>query len=173
MVGYGYILLGVGENKNAPEDAYIILFFTISLILVCLKIVFDTGYAFRRDQLVIYRIFKKNILIQNSEGDKNEMSEIFPAYYNPLKKFYLKEGKIKMYNRGVIFLLPALHNTVALVLNVCIVFVFAAFIDKIKDIEWRIIIPAIIAFSGVSISIVLNKNRRLKKLYFPFLKQVE
>jgi len=113
IVAYGYLILKIDEANFNVTVIFFMLIVVEIFLSIYFKIIYDEGFAFRRDQIVVYRILKRHGLVSVSEeNDKNNVYT-FPYYYNVLKKFNYKDGKLKTKKCGMRFLMPAFHNTLA------------------------------------------------------------
>lgn len=166
IAGYAYLLLNLDVFKADPYVVMFMVLFTEILLMIYFKIIYDEGYAFRRDQLVVYRILKKHHLIAENEKENADPSKIFPHYFNPLKKFDTSGEKLKKKNNMQLFLMPAFHNTLAAAILVMQITVYVSFYVKFRDIyAWYWLL--VLAGMNVSVcaGIVYRKNIWLERLY--------
>ena len=141
--------------------------FTEILLMIYFKIIYDEGFAFRRDQLVVFRILKKHRLIAESEKEDADLNKIFPHYFNPLKKFDCTGEKLARKNRKQFFLMPAFHNTLAAAILVMQITVYISFYVKFQDSYAWYWLPALAILNlSLCTSIVIRKNKWLEELYF-------
>lgn len=143
-------------------DKSVILFmliFTEILLMIYFKIIYDEGYAFRRDQIVVYRILKKYGLIAETNGEDSDKNKVFTFYYNPLKKFEYINGKLRTKKKGIIFWLPAFHNTLAAAIFIIHLLVYGSFFIKIRhNYFWFLLLILAFITSSISLNIVIRKH---------------
>lgn len=164
IVGYGYLLLKIDEANCEKEVVFFMLIVVEIFLSIYFKIIYDEGFAFRRDQIVVYRILKKHGLVSASEeNDKNTIYS-FPYYYNVLKKFNYIDRKLKTKNKCEIFLMPAFHNTLAGAILSLQILLLLSFLITYCD-KWWWIIPPFIAIIIISFTTYFRKNKCLKNLY--------
>jgi len=165
IAGYAYLLLNIDVVK---ADKYVVMFmvlFTEILLMIYFKIIYDEGFAFRRDQLVVFRILKRHGLIAECEGEDCDINKIFPYYYNPFKKFDYT-SKLKRKKRWQFFLMPAFHNTLASSILVMQITVYGSFYVKFMDTyAWYWLVALVSLNFFICIRIVLRKNKWLVELY--------
>lgn len=165
IAGYAYLLLNIDVVK---ADKYVVMFmvlFTEILLMIYFKIIYDEGFAFRRDQLVVFRILKRHGLIAECESEDCDINKIFPYYYHPLKKFDYA-GKLKRKKRRQFFLMPAFHNTLASSILVMQITVYGSFYVKFMNTySWYWLVALISLNFFICIRIVLRKNKWLEELY--------
>jgi hypothetical protein len=164
--GYGYLLLKLEIEKYDVKVVLFMLIFAEILLLIYFKTIYDEGFAFRRDQLIAYRILKKYELIAENESQNSFKNKPFTFYYNPLKKFDYIDGKLKLKIKYHFFLMPAFHNTIAMAIFFLQILLYGSFCIKITDFSfWVIVVVFALLTSTISIIIVLRKNAWLKTLY--------
>lgn len=169
VFGYGYILFGFSKNQFDNADILMAWISMETLLLIGLNLIFDMGFAFRRDQLVVYRIRKKyGLIAQNENEDDNK---VFPYLFNPLKKFKLINNKIKTRDFEP-FLLPGFYNIFAgLLFLFQLISVYAYYLKTTTNIG-TIIIFLILACS-ISFWIYFRKYIKLKQMYANEIKREE
>jgi len=176
ITGYGYLLLNLEIENYNPIVVLFMLIFAEILLLVYFKVIFDEGFAFRRDQLVAYRILKKYDLVAESEEQNNEKSKPFTYYYNPLKKFKYENGKLSTKQKTMVFWMPAFHNTLAAAIFLIHFLIYASFLIRIliysstiirinHCVFTTIVILLFILTSIISLNIVIRKHNWLKRIY--------
>lgn len=166
IAGYAYLLLNIDLVKVDETTMLFMMIFTEILLVIYFKIIYDEGFAFRRDQLVVFRILKKYGLIAESESGDRDPNKVFPFYYHPLKKFSYTNSGLRIKQKVQLFLMPAFHNTLAASMFVMQVTVYLSFYVKFKDsYSWRWPVAFIVINCCIIFSIVLRKNVWLKKLY--------
>ncbi|HRK82533.1 MAG TPA: hypothetical protein PLZ12_13895 [Saprospiraceae bacterium] len=164
--GYGYLLLKFEIEKYDVIVVFFMLIFAEMLLLIYFKTIYDEGYAFRRDQLIVYRILKKHELIAENENQNSNKNKPFTFYYNPLKKFDYINHELKTKTKHLFFIMPAFHNTVAMAIFFMQILLYISFCIKISHFSfWVIAIVFALLTSSISIIIVLRKNSWLKKMY--------
>jgi hypothetical protein len=174
IAGYGYLLLKIEMEKYDKAVILFMLIFTEILLMIYFKIIFDEGYAFRRDQIVVLRILKKYGLISETIGDDSDKNKVFTFYYNPLKKFEYINGKLRTKQKGIIFWLPAFHNTLAASIFIIHLLVYGSFFIKIRDhYFWLLLLILAFITSSISLNIVIRKHSWLKKIYIQEFKANE
>ena len=161
--GYGYVMSRLGKEFELI-DAYGILLFAVTILLSCMKLVYDLGFAMRRDQLVVFRIRRKYQLIAESEEDIQNGNKVFPYYFSPLKKFQFKDDKLTAKKKMTFFWMPALHNTISSFIVIGIFFLFATFQIK-TNANWAISILMWLCSFICIIVIDRRKHHWLKRLY--------
>ena len=166
IAGYAYLLLNINVVNADKNVVMFMVLFTEILLLIYFKIIYDEGFAFRRDQLVVFRILRKQRLIAETKEEDADLSKVFPHYFNPLKKFDNSGKKIRKKNRSQIFLMPAFHNTLAAAIMVMQITVYVSFFVKFKEVfawYWLVALVALNLF--ICASIVQRKNKWLVNLY--------
>lgn len=166
IAGYGYLLLKFEMEKYDKIVIFFMLIFTEILLMIYFKIIYDEGFAFRRDQIVVYRILKKYGYIAESEKEDSQKDKVFTFYYHPLRKFECINGKLKTKKKHVIFWMPAFHNTLAAAIFLIHLLVYCSFYIKIRDYKFWIFLSILVLItSSISIIIVKRKHSWLKELY--------
>jgi len=162
---YGYLLLKIDEAKYNSIIIFFMLIIVEIFLSIYFKIIYDEGFAFRRDQIVICRILKKHGLISEFKEDDEKKNIIFPYYYNILKKFQFTNGKLTTIKKGEIFLMPAFHNTLAGAIILLQTLLYLSFYLIIKEYPlWQIISFSLLTLY-CSINTVVRKHKWLMKLY--------
>jgi len=166
IYGYGYLLLKMNKEVLDNKTLFFMLLFTQTLLIIYFKIIYDEGYAFRRDQLIVLRILKKYGLIACNVAEEKDNKKVFTYYYNPLKKIILKNGEVKRMHWWQLFLLPAFHNTLAGAIFLIHCLLYFSFFFIVQE---RLYINIVIIMSVISILftliIVKRKNKWLFELY--------
>ncbi|MFA6589411.1 MAG: hypothetical protein WCS66_03600, partial [Bacteroidales bacterium] len=74
IVAYGYLILKIDEANFNVTVIFFMLIVVEIFLSIYFKIIYDEGFAFRRDQIVVYRILKRHGLVSVSEeNDKNNV----------------------------------------------------------------------------------------------------
>lgn len=165
IYGYGY-LLKFKLDEIDKDMVFFMVIFTQILLVIYFKIIYDEGFAFRRDQLVVVRILKKYSLIANNQLENSDPNKVFTTYFNPLKRFNYVNGKLKAKKRFIVFLMPAFHNTLAAAIFIIHLLVYISFLFKVKEFNNQNLLYAAITTSTIiTIWIVIRKNIWLKRIY--------
>ncbi|MCC7317754.1 MAG: hypothetical protein IT219_04435, partial [Bacteroidales bacterium] len=165
--GYGYLLLRFDVEKYDEKLVFVLMVIAEILLLIYFKIIFDEGFAFRRDQIVAFRILRKYELIAESIEDEKNHDKVFTYHYNPLKKFEIKNGKLKPRKGLIVFWMPAFHNTLSSSIFILHLLLYFSFIIKVSNANFRLVIFALLLITSViSLQIVIRKHSWLKALYF-------
>ncbi len=164
MGGYGFILTKI-ETEFCNRNIILFMFiFTDLVLLLFFKIVYDDGFSFRRDQLVVYRLLRKYNLIVESKLDETDFNKIFPSYYNPTKKFVKNNDSIKI--KGIIiFLLPMFHNTIAFTIYIFHFLVYITTINLLPEWNNYSFWLFLVITSIIYILIIIRRNFSIKNLY--------
>ena len=200
IIGYGYVYTGGG--KFNVKELYVNEFVLACTFLVCSLIIFfglilvcDLALGFRRDQYVVYKIRKKNNLIDNQDPELS----IFPESYNPGSSLDQKDENWKNFKQSWDFentvlkltlipfiwkllnhkvcWMPNYHNIHFLVLATlnCILLATLLFNpnDKVTIFEWEkslelsytLVVCVWLFFCGYVWDRVTHFRRRLSNLY--------
>jgi len=188
ILGYGYVLFEINISKQEPITVFFMLVFVEILLIIYFKIIYDSGFAFRRDQIVVYRILRKYDLIKENENDSTDFKKVFIKHYNPLKKHQNYNGKLIKKNdyKHVLFLLPAFHNTLSTAIFAIHFILYLSFVIKLSNITKDEILignigikyPYILVCMFFTTCIIFlttiqRKNKSLKLLYKEELEQTE
>lgn len=166
IAGYGYLLLKIDIAKYDDSVVLFMLIFTEVLLIIYFKIIYDEGFAFRRDQLVVYRIMKKYGLIAETKDENSDKNKVFSYYYYPLKKIEIRKDKLRSKKKFMIFWLPAFHNTLAAAIFTIHLLIYGSFFIKIEGhYFWLTLLILILTTSSIYVNIVVRKHSSLKKLY--------
>ena len=187
IIGYGYILFEIKIEKQNTMVVFFMLIFVEILLIVYFKIIYDSVFAFRRDQIVVYRMLKKYRLIKENESHTKNFEKVFLLHYNPLKKFQYKNGKLikKIEYKYIYFLLPAFHNTLSLAIFVIHFMLYLSFIVKLEKFAtqqisiqniriqfYYILIFMFFTTCTIFFITIKRKNKFLMKLYKEEFEQV-
>lgn len=166
IAGYAYLLFKIDAVDVDKDTMFFIVVFTEILLMIYFKIIYDDGFAFRRDQLVVFRILRKHGLISEKEEDDSNHNIIFTYYYNPLKKHDYTNEKVKKKSRKLFFLMPAFHNTLASSILVIQLTVYLSFCMRFNDLNYTyVLVTMLIANVFIDLYIVDRKRKWLEELY--------
>ena len=166
IAGYGYVLLKIEAKDYDEKIVFFMLLFTEVLLSIYFKVIYDEGYAFRRDQVVVFRMLKKYGLIAETDETIHEISRPFFPSYNPLKNFRLVNGKIVKNKRHYYFWMPAFHNTLSVATLILQLLLYSSFIVVFsKSTTCFFVYPLITLTLITSSLIVRRKHKWLKKIY--------
>lgn len=163
--GYGYLLLKIDVAKYDDIVIFFMLIIVEIFLSIYFKIIYDEGFAFRRDQIVVCRILKKHGLISELKEDDKKKNIIFPYYFNILKKFRFTNGTLTTIKKGEIFLMPAFHNTLAgAIISLQTLLYISFYLKTHKYLLWLIITFSLLTLY-CTINTVVRKHKWLMKLY--------
>lgn len=166
VAGYAYLLFKIDSIEVDKRTMFILLIFIEILLMIYFKIIYDEGYAFRRDQIVVFRILRKHGLISTTEDDDRNPNIVFTYNFNPLKKHRITNSKFVKNNCMVFFLMPAFHNTLSGSIILLQITVYASFCFTFFDSFYIYLLLVLFLINCyVDIKIVLRKNDWLKNLY--------
>lgn len=171
IILYVNMLIRVDFTDTDKETLLFILIFSESLLMIYFKVIYDEGFAFRRDQIVVYRILRKYKLIANSPEDEVNSNKVFTSDFNPLKNFRLKNDQVQSTKKLHLFWMPAFHNTLATAIFFVHLLIYFSFYIKIRNEEyivWLIILS--LSTSLMMFWIIYRKHQWLKKIYLKELK---
>jgi len=176
ILGYGYVLHGyqpdLGLCCDQPSGEYdvreAIFAFVIAqaLLMIGLTTISNIAYAFRRDQLVNFKIRDKHGLIARSKEENN----IFPFSYNPMHDFVtLHNGVVVVRDLWLVNWMPGFHKLFSITFLVFQVICIAALMIKSSsDVlfdgrAWLFSVP--ILFLLGSLWILLTFRAKLRDYY--------
>lgn len=166
IAAYGYILLGIGSEKHEDKYVFLLLLVAQCLLSVYFKILYDEAYAFRRDQVVVYRILKKYNLVINNHENNGDSNRPFYVNYNPLKHFHLENNKFRKKRKFHYFWMPAFHNTLSSAIIILQILLYCSFVIYSSSSGYIIAVIMLgVATLLVSAIIVRRKHKWLSRIY--------
>lgn len=166
IAAYGYTLIGIGSQPVEEKYVFLLLLVAQCLLSVYFKIIYDEAYAFRRDQVVVYRILKKHRLVVENLQNNSDLSKPFYFNYNPLKHFYLENRKLRKKRKYYHFWMPAFHNTLSTAIIILQFLLYCSFLVRSVNAKLSLsVIFLVILTLLASVIIVRRKHKWLSRIY--------